>query len=133
MPVSPIIGCVDDKLLRLLAEIEVARSDPEFAEAARKLLDPDQRAAELGRNELRDVTAVEVLRHYHLRLTFGDGLVGDVDLTSIRGLPDGQVFQPLGDPGFFSLVRVDHGTIAWPGDIDMASDVLYEQAAAHPA
>lgn len=128
---------MDDRKLRLLAEIDEAREDPEFMAAVRKIVDRDQRILDGlqqrddERGGLRRITAVEVLDHYYLRLTFDNGLVGDVDLTHIRGLPEAQVFQPLGDPEFFSLVSVDHGTIIWPGDIDMAAEVLYEQAAAH--
>jgi len=80
---------------------------------------------------LHDVSEVEVLGHYRLRLTFSDGLVGDVDLSHLREL--GGVFTPLRDPAFFAQVRVDReiGTITWPGGTDLAPEVLYERAAAH--
>jgi hypothetical protein len=83
-------------------------------------------------SSLPDVSDVEVLSHYRLRLTFSDGLIGDVDLSHIRAW-DG-VFTPLHDPAFFAEVRVDPeiGTIAWPGGVDLAPEVLYERAAAHP-
>jgi uncharacterized protein DUF2442 len=55
-----------------------------------------------------DVTGVEVLGHYRLRLTFSDGLVGDVDLSDLRDW-DG-VFATLRDPGAFARVRVDPET-----------------------
>ena len=128
---------MDDRKLRLLAEIDEARGDPEFMAAVRRILDRDQRILdglqvhESEHGQVRRITAVEVLDHYYLRLTFDNGLVGDVDLTDLRGLPEAQVFQPLSDPEFFRLVSVDHGTVIWPGDIDMAPEVLYEQAAAH--
>ena len=81
---------------------------------------------------LHDVSGVEVLGHYRLRLTFSDGLVGDVDLSHLRGA--GGVFAPLQNPAFFAEVRVDPeiGTISWPGGIDLAPEVLYERAAARP-
>ena len=81
---------------------------------------------------LHDVVAVEVLGHYQLRLTFEDGLVGDVDLTHLREW-DG-VFIPLRDPDVFSQVKVDPeiGTITWPNGVDLAPEVLYERAAANP-
>jgi Protein of unknown function (DUF2442) len=81
---------------------------------------------------LYDVTGVEVLGHYRLRLTFSDGLVGDVDLSDLRDW--GGVFVPLRDPGAFAQVRVDPeaGTITWPGGADLAPEVLYQRAAAHP-
>ena len=74
-----------------------------------------------------DVTAVEVVGHYRLRLTFEDGMVGDVDFGARewRG-----VFEPLGDPAYFARVAVDSegGTIAWPDGADMAPEPLYEEA-----
>jgi hypothetical protein len=31
--------------------------------------------------------------------------------------------------GFFSQVFIDHGAVAWPGDIDLAPDAMYEDVA----
>ena len=80
---------------------------------------------------LHDVTEVEVLGHYRLRLTFDDGMTGDVDLSHLRG--SGGVFAPLADPAVFAEVRVDSeiGTITWPDGADLAPEVLYDRAAAH--
>ncbi len=80
---------------------------------------------------LHDVCDVEVLGHYRLRLTFSNGLVGDVDLSHLRD--HAGVFTPLHDPAFFAQVRADPeiGTITWPNGADLAPEVLYEQAAAH--
>jgi hypothetical protein len=33
---------------------------------------------------------------------------------------------PLRDPEFFKRVFLDHGAVAWPGDIDLAPDAMYE-------
>lgn len=82
--------------------------------------------------ELVDVTAVEVIGDYRLRLTFQDGTVGDVDFSrrEWRG-----VFEPLRDPSYFARVDVDAkaGTIAWPDGLDMAPEPLYAEARRHPA
>jgi hypothetical protein len=82
--------------------------------------------------ELVDVTAVEVIGDYRLRLTFQDGTVGDVDLS--RREWHG-VFEPLRDPSYFARVDVDAkaGTIAWPDGLDMAPEPLYAEARRHPA
>ncbi|MGH2702819.1 MAG: DUF2442 domain-containing protein [Actinomycetota bacterium] len=78
-------------------------------------------------DELHDVTAVEVLEDYRLRLTFDDGTIGDVDFTERewRG-----VFEPLHDPAYFARVAVDPelGTVTWPDGADMAPEPLYEEA-----
>jgi hypothetical protein len=77
--------------------------------------------------QLLDVTAVEVVGEFRLRLTFEDGTVGDVDFASRewRG-----VLEPLSDPTYFARVRVDPeaGTIAWPNGVDLAPEPLYEEA-----
>jgi hypothetical protein len=79
---------------------------------------------------LVDITAVEVIGDYRLRLTFEDGTVGDVGFTGRewRG-----VFEPLADPAFFAQVRVDAelGTIVWPNGADMAPEPLYAEVRRH--
>jgi hypothetical protein len=81
---------------------------------------------------VRDVVDVQVLGHYRLRLTFADGLIGDVDLSYLR-VREG-VFGALQDPAFFRQVTVDAelGTIMWPNGADLAPEVLYERASDHP-
>jgi hypothetical protein len=71
-----------------------------------------------------DITAVRVVRHEVVALTFADGLEGEVDL---RGHPWGPVFERVRTPEGFAEVYVDEegGTIAWPGEVDLAPDTLY--------
>lgn len=73
---------------------------------------------------LQDITKVEVVGPYRLRLTFDDGTVGDVDFSGRewRG-----VFEPLRDPDYFARVTVDSeaGTVTWPNGVDMAPEPLY--------
>ena len=78
------------------------------------------------------VTDAGVLGHYRLRLTFCDGLAGHAGLPDLRDW-DG-VFTPLRHPGAFAQVRADPetGTITWPGGADLAPEVLYHRASAHP-
>jgi Protein of unknown function (DUF2442) len=82
-------------------------------------------------DKLVDVTRVEVIGDHRLRLTFEDGVIGDVhfDQRERRG-----VFEPLADPERFAQVRVDpeSGTITWPGGVDMAPEPLYEAAGRNP-
>jgi Protein of unknown function (DUF2442) len=77
-----------------------------------------------------DITAVEVIGPYRLRLTFADGTVGDV---GFAGREWRGVFAPLADPSYFARVTVDPdaGTIAWPNGTDMAPEPLYEEARRH--
>lgn len=77
-----------------------------------------------------EITAVEHLGGYRLRLTFADGFVGDVDLSDRFKAPNGPMFQPLQDVDYFARVSVDPelGTVVWPNGADLAPEVLHEQA-----
>ena len=73
-----------------------------------------------------DITSVAVVRHGVLRLTFTDGLSGELDvLDRMRG----PVFAQARTPDGFAQVAVDAetGTIVWPGGSDLAPDTLYER------
>ncbi len=73
-----------------------------------------------------DITAAEVVRQGVLRLTFADGLSGEVDvLDRMRG----PVFEDARTSDGFSKVNVDTetGTVVWPGGSDLAPDTLYER------
>jgi hypothetical protein len=80
-------------------------------------------------DKLVDITAVEVAGDHRLRLTFEDGVVGEVAF----GKHEWQgVFEPLRDQRRFERVRIAHGTVTWPEDgLDMAPEPLYEEACQH--
>ena len=80
--------------------------------------------------KLVPVTGVEVIGDHKLRLTFGDGVVGDIDF---RHEDWSGVFEPLADPACFAQVYVDPEcrTLVWPNGLDMAPEPLYEQACEH--
>jgi Protein of unknown function (DUF2442) len=82
--------------------------------------------------QLVDITGVEVVGVYRLRLSFADGTVGEVDF---GGREWHGVFEPLNDPAEFARVEVDAeaGTITWPGGLDMAPEPLYAEARRHLA
>ena len=71
-----------------------------------------------------DVVEVQGEPDWTLVLRFADGLAGRVRLP--QDLFTG-VLTPLLDPAVFSRVFVDHGAVAWPGEIDLAPETLYEQ------
>lgn len=62
-----------------------------------------------------EVTEVEVIGRYQLRLTFDDGLVREMDFTDDLW---GETSEPLKDPDYFARVRVEDGTIIWPNEVD---------------
>ena len=69
-----------------------------------------------------DVVDVKPLEHLGLFVRFADGLTGEVRFTPehLTG-----VFEPLKDSIFFKQVYLDHGAVAWPGQIDLAPDAMY--------
>ena len=75
-----------------------------------------------------DVTDVKVIEHLKLQVQFSDGLVGTVrfEPSHLSG-----VFEALRDPVFFQQVAVSHGTVTWPGELDMAPDAMYEAIQEH--
>jgi hypothetical protein len=72
------------------------------------------------------ITRVEPREGYVLRLTFADGLSGDVDMEPRLW---GPIFEPLrNDLGLFRSVTLDSesGTIVWPNGADYAPDALHD-------
>ena len=78
-----------------------------------------------GSATLRDVTSVEPMDGYRLRVRFDDGVDAVIDVRQIVRF-DG-VFEPLRDPGFFAQVKVhpELHTACWPNGADLDSDVVY--------
>jgi hypothetical protein len=60
------------------------------------------------------------------KVRFEDGLSGRVRLREddLTG-----VLVPLRDPQFFKQVFIEYGAVAWPGEIDLAPDAMYESIA----
>lgn len=77
-----------------------------------------------------EITTVEHLGGYRLRLTFADGFAGDVDLSERFEQPKGPMFEPLQDVEYFAKATVDAelGTVVWPNGADLAPEVLHQQA-----
>lgn len=71
-----------------------------------------------------EMVAVIVRPAHTVRIVFADGEIRDVDVTPLLDTP---AFSPLRDPAVFEQVKVDEqtGTIVWPGDVDLAPDVIY--------
>jgi hypothetical protein len=73
-----------------------------------------------------DITEVEVLHDYVVRLRFADGVEKTINLDPYL---HGRVFAEIRtDPSVFAAVEVDPdaGTIVWPNGADLAPDVLYD-------
>jgi hypothetical protein len=59
-----------------------------------------------------------------LFVRFADGLDGKIQL---RPEQMTGVLSPLRDEAFFRQVFIDHGAVAWPGEIDLAPDAMYHE------
>ena len=68
------------------------------------------------------VTGVATLPGLMLRLEFQDGRCATFD---VAPYVEFAVFQRLKDPSYFSRAKVDHGTVEWPGGVDLDPDTLY--------
>jgi Protein of unknown function (DUF2442) len=70
------------------------------------------------------------LNGQRLQLTLTDGRTLERD---VGPLLVGPVFDPLrNDPALFQQVRVEHGTVVWPGGVDLCPDVLIWEGALPP-
>ena len=81
---------------------------------------------------LRDVVSVQPLSEHRLRVAFDDGVEGIVNVAQMIQFTG--VFEPLRDPAFFAQVKVNPelGTVCWPNDADLDSDVLYAKITGVP-
>ena len=71
------------------------------------------------------VVSVRPLADYKLALTFNNGEHRTFDASPLLDVP---AFRPLRSETFFNMVRVQYGTVCWPGDIDYCPDTLYAQS-----
>jgi hypothetical protein len=69
-----------------------------------------------------EIRSVKPLAGRLVRLTLSDGTVVERDLSDLLF---GPVFEPIvADEHLFRRVRVDYGTLAWPGNVDIAPETL---------
>jgi hypothetical protein len=86
--------------------------------------------------EIIRVTDVVPLEGLWIRATFSDGAVKEIGLSEL--LAAGGVFAPIYEQReIFEQVAVnpESGTVEWPGEVDLDSEVLYgryEPASGHP-
>ena len=62
---------------------------------------------------------------HRLRLTYDSGEERIFDFKPLLGLT---CFKPLANIGFFKIVRLEYGSVAWPLDIDYCPDTLYAES-----
>lgn len=71
---------------------------------------------------MMEVKDVQPLERYWLRLTLSNG---DVIERDVSRLLSGPVFEPVRERrDVFEAAYVDGGTVAWPGNVDIAPETL---------
>ena len=68
------------------------------------------------------VSSVVSLENHALLVQFTNGEQRRMDVRPYLAYP---VFERLREPEFFALVQADHGTVDWPGGIDLDPDSVY--------
>lgn len=77
---------------------------------------------------LLEVTHAEYLGNYLVRLTFNDERVGTADLHALIDSRPESVFAAFADEAFVGRFALEHGTLCWPGERDVAAEYLYFRA-----
>ena len=65
------------------------------------------------------------LGNHRFALRFSDGRSGTVDLRPVAGEGPETALAPLADEDRVRNFRLEHGTLCWPGDLDLAPEYLY--------
>jgi hypothetical protein len=70
-----------------------------------------------------DVIEVKAIAPLALHVQFADGTVGKVQFeqSHLTG-----VFEALKAPIVFQQAHIVEGAVAWPGDLDLAPDAMYQ-------
>lgn len=74
--------------------------------------------------ELLDIVQVKPYANYQLLLEFENG---EKRLFDMKYIIDKGPFNRLKNSSFMAA-RVEHGTVVWPGNIDIAPETLYDKS-----
>ncbi len=74
---------------------------------------------------LIDVIAVRTCPDFQLDLEFKNGERRRFDMRPLLAM---KPWNRVASPAVFEWVRVDYGTVVWPGEIDVAPETLYDDS-----
>lgn len=75
-----------------------------------------------------DVVDLEIIAPLAMLVRFSDGTSGEVrfEASHLTG-----VFSVLKDFNFFNQAFIDRGAVAWPNNLDLAPDTMYNEIKAN--
>lgn len=76
---------------------------------------------------VNEVIAVKTKPNFQLDLEFANGERRRFDMRQLLQI---KPWNQIASRNLFERVRVDYGTIVWPGEIDIAPETLYDDS--HP-
>ena len=77
------------------------------------------------------IAVVETLPGFRLWVRFNDGTEGEVNMAAIVDSPEAGGFAALRDEALFRQARLEWGAVAWPGELDLAPDAMYDEIKQH--
>ncbi len=78
---------------------------------------------------LQDVIAVQPRAGFQLDLEFNNGEKRRFDMRPLLAM---KPWNRIATPTLFEKVRIDYGTVVWPGEIDIAPETLYDDSVPLP-
>lgn len=79
-----------------------------------------------------DITKIEYVGDYKLKLTFENGKGGIVDFKNYA--KEGSVSARFSNIEYFkqAYIHPELGVLCWPGDVDVAPETVYHEATGEP-
>ena len=74
---------------------------------------------------LCDVVSAKPMPDFQIDLHYQNG---ERRLFDARPLLTMKPWNRIARPEIFSLVKVEYGTVVWPGDVDIAPETLYDDS-----
>jgi Protein of unknown function (DUF2442) len=68
---------------------------------------------------------MQFIAPHQFRVRFSDALEGQFNALELTSNQNHSVFAPLKSADFASQAKLDHGTLCWPGEIDVAPEYIY--------